>query len=197
MPESRNPLAQQKLEEAKQAFARKHYSLAHQLLGEAEQLGGAHKQTHNLRVAIRAHEQMQVKQARNSHWVGLLIGGFVYFILLFTPLNPRHPLWVVLALLVVPGVIGIAIGRRMGYDAGGGSRFWRAAKACGFVMFGYAFLSMIWQRTRFPLGGDAGQVFLVWVTASAVYALVAGGIAGLVAKFAWVGRERSAHGTAS
>lgn len=198
MPEPSNNLAQEKLEAAKQAMERKRFGDAQHLLTEAEQHGARRQQTSRLRQAIRAMEQQQEKMARNSHWIGLLIGGLAYVILLFLPLTPRDALWHLLAFLFVPGVIGVAIGRRMGYDAGRGPRFRKAAVVCGFVMFGYTFVSLVWQRTRFDIGAEAGQVFLVWLVVSAVYALVAGLIAGLVSgALIWGMGGGGAHGTAS
>jgi hypothetical protein len=198
MPDPNSNPAQAKMEAAKQAFERKRFDEAKQLLSEAEKSGAPRQQVSRLRQAVRAMEEHQEKMGRNSHWFGLLLGGLAYFILLFIPLTPRDALWVLLALLAVPGLVGGVIGRRMGYDAGRGPRFRKAAWVCGFVMFGYAFVSLILQRARFDLGSDAGQVFLVWIVASLGYALVAGLVAGLVSgMLTWGIGGRSAHGTAS
>jgi hypothetical protein len=198
MPEPITNAAQEKLEAAKQALARKRYDEAKRLLTEAEQNGVPPRWAANLRQMIRGAEEHQDKLARNSHWVGLLIGGFVYLILLFLPLTPRDVAWIVLALLGVPALVGGVIGRLMGFDAGAGPRFRKAALVCGFAVFGYAFVSLIWQRSRFAIGSEIGQVFLVWLLVATVYAVIAGVVAGLVsAKFAWLGGGRSAHGTAS
>jgi hypothetical protein len=198
MPEPINQTAQEKLEEAKQALARKRYDDAKRLLAEAEQSGAPPRWVANLRQVVRAAEEHQDKLGRNSHWVGLLLGGFVYLIILFLPLTPRDAAWIVLALLGVPALIGGIIGRLMGFDAGAGPRFRKAAVVTGFVMFNYAFVSLIWQRTRFAIGSEIGQIFLVWLVVATVYAVIAGAVAGLVsAKLTWAGGGRSAHGTAS
>lgn len=193
MSESKAKTVQDKMEAAKLALVRKRYDEAKRLLTEAEQSGATRSQTHRLRQAIQTQEAHQEKMARNSLWVGLLLGGFAYLILFFLPFTPRDAVWIVAALLAVPGLMGGVIGRLMGFDAGAGLRFRKAAKVCGFVMFGYTFVSLIWQRSRFEIGSELGQVFLVWLLVATVYAILAGVVAGLVsAKLTWLREGKSA-----
>ncbi len=199
MPENEPTTREQEMEKAQIAYAQKRYGDAHAHLKAAKRSGAATGAVQKMERVVKAAEEQQSKLRRNCGWVGFLIALFAYGLLAFLPVS--LPVRYLLMLGIIPAVCGFAIGRLAGYDFGVGSRFRRAARIAASTMFGYALLGMIWTRTRFEMGSEAGQIFLVWLSVAAAYALIAGLVAGIVgAKLAWpVSGERKErdHGTAS
>lgn len=164
---------------AQESLAAGHFREARHHLSEAENLRADSQTLRRLRNGIKQAESAQTGHRRRNVWIGFGLGCIGYLILsLRQPLGWTIPVWALLAFLVVPICIGLTVGRGMGYDAGPGPRFRGWFRACSLVMFLYtAFNLMI---VRYNIGsGDTGQVFLVGLFVSVIYALLAGLVAGL------------------
>ena len=189
-------LLKAELDKINAALYQKRYTDARAHCRAAEQNGAPRGEVQRWERAIKTGDQQQVKLTRNAGWVGGLIAISAYFLLAFLPLP--SPVHFGVALLLIPAVCGLAVGRLAGFDFGASSRFRRAAYVGASAMFAYGLCSMIWRRTRFDLGSEAGQVFFVWLVAAGVYALIAGLVAGIFGgKLAWLTSGRNTHGTAS
>lgn len=195
---NREPLGQAELEQAKAAYAQKRYGEAREYCRLAERAGATRGSIQQLERAIRVGEEQQKKLTQSAGFVGFLFAFFAYIILAFLPLpTPAH---FGAALILIPAICGIAIGRLSGFDYGSGSRFRRAAWVAASTMFVYGIAHMIWRRTRYEMGTETGQVFIVWLVAAGVYAIIAGLVAGVVGgKLTWLGgrKENEQHGTVS
>ena len=197
MPDTEPITWEQEMEKAKRAYAQKRYSDARAHLKTAKRNGAATGTVQQMERAVRASEEQQTKLRRNCGTLGFFLAIFCLTILAFLPVS--NPVRFALMLGVIPAVSGFIIGRLAGYDFGAGSRFRRAARVAAFTVFWYALIGMIWSRTRFEMGSETGQVFLVWLTVAAVYAIIAGIVAGIAGgKLAWLTSGKGdAHGTAS
>lgn len=184
------------LQQAQNAYAQKRYGDARAHLAAARRNGAFGKATKRLERAIAADEQDQRKRGSNSGWVGFFGAALAYLFLFFIPLS--SVVHKVVALLIVPACCGWVIGRMMGFDAGARERFRRGAKMAGYAMFWYAIVSLIWLRTRYPMGAETGQVFWLWLMVSLAYGVAAALVAGTVsAKLTWLGAKETSHGSAS
>jgi len=105
--------------------------------------------------------------------------------------------WAVLAFLLVPGLAGLVGGLKVGRVGTRKAHFRQAYWAVAWVMATYAGLNLMILRARFT-GSGFGGALLVWVFVTAVYATVAGIVAGLGASLI-TGRSRqeSTHELAS
>jgi hypothetical protein len=165
---------------AESALGKRQFLEAQQHLVEAERLGASRHEVERLRRAAVAAVQRQVQRERRAPWAGFGIGVAGYFVLsLRQPPGWTIPVWAILAFLVVPGIIGWVTARWQGFGQEASTRFWAGGRAGGGAMALYSGLSLIAVRQRFSTGTDAGQVLLVGLFVTLVYAALAGAVAGL------------------
>ncbi len=179
MSEETEDTAKTEIANAKAAYAEGRFDDAKHHLTLAESAGVSKSKTAEIRSAILKKENSEDVQTAGSGKIGFWIAFVGYLILFFnTPRGWGIPLWIALAFLLIPVLAGFQVGKRVGYDAGTKMRFRRAFRSVGFAMWGYTFLSLILQRTKFPVGGEAPQVLLLWIVIPVLYAAIAGCVAG-------------------
>lgn len=168
---------------AKEAVREGRYGDAFRHLKEAEQLGVASGEIDNLRHSIDARKKKSRGVLRKSAWGGFAVAGIGYLILSFQqPPAWGIPVWAALAFLLVPAGAGYAASRIQGPGIEGQARFAAAMRGVGWAMFFYTLLSLFVLLLRMGGEGRGAQVGLVIFVLSVVYALLAGGVAGLAAK---------------
>jgi hypothetical protein len=179
-PNEREEAGDAEIIAAESTLARRQFLEAQQHLAEAERLGASRHEVERLRSAAVAAVQRQVQRGRQAPWAGFGIGVAGYLLLsIQQPPGWTIPGWVILAFLVVPALIGGVTGRWQGLDQEARTRFWAGGRAGGGAMALYSGLSLIAVRQRFSTNADAGQVVLVGLFVTLVYAVLAGAVAGL------------------
>jgi hypothetical protein len=180
-PEEREAAGDAEIIAAEIALGKRQFLEAQQHLAEAERLGAARHEVERLRSAAVTAVQRQVQRGRRAPWAGFGTGVAGYLVLsLRQPPGWTVPVWAILAFLVVPGAIGCVTTRWQGFDQEASTRFWAAGRAGSGAMALYSGLSLIAVRQRFSTDADAGQVLLVGLFVTLVYAALAGAVAGLV-----------------
>ena len=102
---------------------------------------------------------------------GILVGAVGYLLLsIQSPLRYTIPVWMMLALVVIPALIGVSVGAVTILREGIAAAFWVAA----MTMLTYSALNMARIHGELPMSADPGQVFLACAIVSVAYALVAG-----------------------
>ncbi len=128
------------------------------------------------------------KPGRASAWGGFCLGLLGYLLVsVREPLEWRMPVWIILAFVVVPGLVGWVAG--LGQVPERGICFRAGLRTAGWAMFLYASLTLIVLSHRIPADAGSGQEFWAGLLVSVVYALLAGTVAGLVSMAA--GRRRA------
>src|SRR5690349_7232146 len=80
----------------------------------------------------------QAKRERGAVWMGFWLGLLAYlFLSLQQPLGWQMPVWILLAFLVIPGLIGLLQGWRLGTDSTASARFWVGMKGVFWPMAFY------------------------------------------------------------
>ncbi len=163
------------------ALARGDMAAAQRHLNLAIHQGAPEKQTNWLAAAIETAAQLQQRRIRGGGWRGFGVAVVGYLCLsLQQPLGWTLPLWLFLAFLLVPGLVGLVVGQQQRQAHLPGRSFWAAAKSSGWAMGLYTALHL------FRLGGpqsdsaDLGQELLAGTLSLLLFALIAGLAAGTV-----------------
>jgi hypothetical protein len=166
---------------ARHSIARGDFDAARQHISDAERLGAPTRDVRSLRQSITRGEQSMPARARKGFWIGFLISALGYFVVCFTqPLQWTIPVWAALVFGLIPLLSGFAAGRVQGPAVHSGDRFRAAFFGACWPMFWYTLITLIVLRSRLQSGPDSGQLFLVVMFVSILYAIGAGLVAGLV-----------------
>jgi|SRR5579871_3311214 len=184
MNEQQHEQAHQEMIAAEVALADGRYDAAEHHLEAAHRLGASQKQVEKVASSIRRSRQRGEKQGLWRARIGFAVGLCCYLLLAIQPpLSWRIPLWIFLAFLLVPAVIGLVIGRMYRAAQPAPVRFGEGMRAGGWAMAIYTGLSLMvfWGR----MGRDAeGEEFVAGALTTVVFALLAGIVAGFVGKLA-------------
>jgi hypothetical protein len=167
------------LDEAEEDIASGDLDEARAHVAEAAELGASRRDITRLSRAVATEAKARDRRARRSRWMGAGVSIAAYAVLSFhQPHEWGQLTWVVLALVVVPGVVGWLIGRAHGPGSPRGLRFRRSLAPAAAPMALYTAIWLMVLRSRIGSGGSSGEVFLVGVFVTAVYAGVAACVAG-------------------
>lgn len=157
------------------------YRIASRHIAEAERWGGASPETARLQDRLNDFVEQQSREAGRGVWSGLA-AGTVGYLLLGTQEPPEWtmPVWGLCAFVLLPGLIGFVIGRKQSLDDFPKARFRQGFLVTASVMFCYASIAMIAARNRIGSASDMGQEMLAGTLAAAVFAALAGCVAGAV-----------------
>ena len=157
------------------------YRIASRHIAEAERWGGASPETARLQDRLNDFVEQQSREAGRGVWSGLAAGA-VGYLLLGTQEPPEWtmPVWGLCAFVLLPGLIGFVIGRKQSLDDFPKARFRQGFLVTAPVMFCYASIAMIAARNRIGSASDMGQEMLAGTLAAAVFAALAGCVAGAV-----------------
>lgn len=157
------------------------YRIASRHIAEAERWGGASPETARLQDRLNDFVEQQSREAGRGVWSGLA-AGTVGYLLLGTQEPPEWtmPVWGLCAFVLLPGLIGFVIGRKQSLDDFPKARFRQGFLVTAPVMFCYASIAMIAARNRIGSASDMGQEMLAGTLAAAVFAALAGCVAGAV-----------------
>ena len=157
------------------------YRIASRHIAEAVRWGGASPETARLRDRLNNFVEQQSREAGRGVWSGLA-AGVVSYLLLGTQEPPEWtmPVWALCAFVLLPGLIGFVIGRKQSLDDFPKARFRQGFLVTAPVMFCYASIAMIAARNRIGSASDVGQEMLAGTLAAAVFAALAGCVAGAV-----------------
>ena len=129
---------------------------------------------------------------RGSVALGVLVASACYLVLAMRkPHEWGLPLWSGLALALVPLLCGAIIGRGMGGDFTRAKRFRTAFYVSGLMMAIYSGISLMIVRSGIDSSASASAVAVVGLFVSAVYAVIAGTIAGIAS--ALIVRHEKGH----
>jgi hypothetical protein len=194
-PDSTYQNAGEAIQAAEIALKESRFDDAKHLVNVAERLSSPNPRTQKLLRRIKVEEQDQDKRAKTSQSMGFYLGIGVYTALSFLifPTNVGTLVWASLTLIFVPLFLGLAVGRRAGYDSTYRQRFSKAFWGVGGAVWLYGFGNLIFWRARFTMESAGPDMLLVWGIVPCFYALVAGAVAGVVsARLAWLREERGA-----
>ena len=157
------------------------YRIASRHIAEAVRWGGASPETARLQDRLNDFVEQQSREAGRGVWSGLA-AGTVGYLLLGTQEPPEWtmPVWGLCAFVLLPGLIGFVIGRKQSLDDFPKARFRQGFLVTAPVMFCYASIAMIAARNRIGSASDMGQEMLAGTLAAAVFAALAGCVAGAV-----------------
>jgi hypothetical protein len=126
------------------------------------------------------YAQSLKRRGRGAAWVGFWLGLLAYLLLsMQQPLGWGILVWVLLAFLIVPGLIGLLIGKKLGAEPTAPMKFWAGLKGVAWAMAFYAFLNPILLLGRLNVEGENGARLFAVLLVTVVFALLAGGVAGL------------------
>ena len=125
--------------------------------------------------------QALARRGRGAVWIGFWLGLLGYLLLsMQQPLGWRIPVWICLAFIALPALIGLLIGRKWGPEPSSRMKFWAGMKGAAWAMALYAFANSVVALKGLATGEGNGTRFLVLLLATVVYALLAGGISGTI-----------------
>lgn len=163
------------------ALKRGDLTAARQHLHLAVQLGAPGKQTHWLTTAIQTAEQVQQRRALGGGGRGFALAIVGYLcVSLQQPLGWTLPLWIFLAFLLVPCLVGLLIGRQQREGKAPGRSFWTAAKSSGTAMGLYTAIHLLLIGGPHSDGANIGEELIAGLLTIFVFALIAGITAGAV-----------------
>ena len=157
------------------------YRIASRHIAEAERWGGASPEIARLQDRLTDFLEQKNRRAGRGIWSGLAAGA-VGYLLLGTQEPPEWtmPVWAFCAFFLLPGLIGFVVGRKQSLDDFPMARFRQGFLVTAPVMFCYASIAMIAAYGRIGSASDVGQEILAGTLAAAVFAALAGCVAGAV-----------------
>ncbi len=163
------------------ALARGDLAAARQHLQLAAQHGAPANQTQWLSTAIQTAAQGQQSRVQGGGWLGFALAVVGYLcVSLQQPLGWTLPLWIFLAFLLVPGLVGLVVGRQQRAGRAPGRSFWSAAKSAGNAMGLYTALHLLLIGGPHSDGANIGEELIAGLLTIFVFALIAGLTAGAV-----------------
>ncbi len=130
--------------------------------------------------ALKANRQAQANR-RTGGGRGLLVGVIGYLcVSLQQPLGWTIPVWGFFAFLLVPCLVGIAVGRSQKTARTTARAFWTAAKSGGTAMGLYTAVHLLLIGGPHSDGANSGQEFLAGLLTLFAFSLIAGFAAGAV-----------------
>jgi hypothetical protein len=181
------------LNACERAVAAGRYLEATRHLAQAASLGASPHEISQHGEAIRRAERARGHQNRSFGWVGPAIGILGYLLLsLQQPLEWTQPVWILAAFVLIPALVGVAIGRLQVRGKPAFAAFWTGMKTGCVVMGLYTAITLmvLVHRLARPDGGE--QELPVILVVTVVYALLAGAVTGsasLVASGHGLGRR--------
>ena len=166
---------------AEAALARGDLVAARHHLHLAAQHGAQDKHIHKLTASIHAAAQVQEQRVHSGGgraFVAAIVGYLC--VSLQQPLGWTLPLWIFLAFLLVPCLVGLLVGLRQREGRAPGRSFWTAAKSAGIPMGLYTALHLILIGGPHSDGANAGEELIAGLLSVLVFALIAGLAAGAV-----------------
>jgi hypothetical protein len=163
------------------ALARGDIAAARQHLHLAIQHGAPQNQTQWLATSIQTLAESQQRRVQGGGGRGIVVGFVGYLIVsLQQPLGWGQPLWIFLAFLLVPSMVGLAVGLQQKTAHAPVASFWNACRGCGTVMGLYSMLHLILIGGPHSDGANAGQELIAGLLTILLFALIAGLVAGTV-----------------
>jgi hypothetical protein len=157
-----------------------HYREAERHLAHAAHLGASPQEVTRLGHAITEVHKAQNRRISSNYGKGLVLGFLGYLLLsVQQPLGWTLPLWILLAFLVIPGIVGVLIGSAHGPAQTAREIFRMGMKGAGWPMAFYTAVTLLILSPRLVRMENIGQEFLAGALVTLVYALLAGGVAGL------------------
>lgn len=149
-----------------------------------------HRTSHKARGAARrraagVHIEGQSSTEKNGRnlravWLAFVIAGIGYMVLSSQqPAGWGVPVWLSLALLLIPALAGLALNRLQAENRPPRQAFFAGMKGVGWAMFFYASITMTVVANRVGGAGNAGEEFLAGLLTTILFTLLAGAAAGL------------------
>ncbi len=185
-PDEQAAAREHALSRAKVAIHHRHFAEAQRLMDTAAKLQANRADLQWLHDEFFIEKRKSENREVLTRTLGPIVCGVVY--LIFSVNGPREwtiPVWISLAFLFIPAMIGFVSGRQISPEQAISKRFWTAFRNVAIGMFGYTTMSLIMLRIRISQPDSSGMVFLVGLLVSMIYAAIAGTIGGLAAKFAY------------
>src|SRR6185437_7512329 len=108
-----------------------------------------------------AYAQAVARRGRGAVWLGFWLGLLAYLLLsMQQPLGWKIPVWILLAFVVIPGLIGLLIGRVQGQEPTARMKFWAGLKGAFWPMAFYAFLNPVVLLARLAEPDNNWERFL-------------------------------------
>lgn len=176
------------------ALARGDLAAAQRHLHLAVQHGAPAKQTHRLATAIQTAAQVQQRGVRGGGGRGFAVGIVAYLCLsLQQPLGWTLPVWIFLAFLLAPGLVGLTVGFKQRSAHAPMRSFWTAARSGGTAMGLYTTLHLLLIGGPHSDSANLGQELLAGLLSVFVFALIAGLAAGAVSAVVVGMRAKERH----
>ncbi len=134
--------------------------------------------------AVHSHHtppKAQTGQNARAVWLAFVLAGIGYLMLSSQqPAGWGVPLWLALALLLIPAIGGLAINRLQAAGRPVRQAFFAGMKGVGWAMFFYASITLTVLANRVGGAGNGGQEFLAGLLTVVACTLFAGSVAGCV-----------------
>jgi hypothetical protein len=167
--------------ETERALARGDLVAAQQHLHQAIQNGAPANQTQWLATSIQTAAEAQERRVQSGGWRGFTLAIVGYLcVSLQQPLGWTVPLWIFLAFLLVPCLVGLFVGLQQRTGHAPGRSFWTAARSCGTAMGLYTIVHLLLLGGPHSDAADKWQERIAGVLTTLLFTLVAGLVAGTV-----------------
>lgn len=175
------------------------YRDAERHLAEAVKHGASHQTVERHASAIRNAENAGHKPRGSGAWWGFAVAAIGYFLLsLQQPAGWGEAVWVCLAFILIPALVGVVVNRGQGPNRPPNRAFFSSAKPAGFAMFLYTSITLMVLAARMDRPDAHGEEFLTGLIVTCVYTLVAAAAAGTVnLMLTTMAARRDNHGPAS
>lgn len=173
--------AQEALRAAHEALDRGDPVVAQRHLDRAIQHHAPHHQVSRLSVQIQTATAAQRQRAKSSAKRGFWAALLCYLLISFKqPLGWGMPVWIFLAFLLAPGIVGLIVGLQQKILGSPGTSFWTGFKSAFWVVAFYTIFHLLMLGGSHSDAADRAQERIAGVLATLLYATVAGLVAGLV-----------------
>ena len=140
------------------------------------------------------NDPVRQRGVRGGGWRGFAAALLAYLCLsLQPPLGWTLPLWIFLAFVFAPGLVGLVVGLQQRQAHAPGRSFWTAAKSAGTAMGLYTTLHLVLIGGPHSDGANLGQEILAGLLSILLFALIAGLAAGAVSAAVVGTRAKERH----
>lgn len=176
----------QELKAADDALKQGRYEAADKLLDLAAKGGAEPRHISDLGRRLRAAKALHEKRVRTSVRSGFCLALAGYVVLsLRQPAEWRVPVWLALIFLVIPGLVGVFVGRRHAGERTRARAFYDGARCGAYSMVCYSGVHVLVLANR--LQKDASQTideYVAGVLTVVVFSAIAGMVAGSMSAMA-------------